>query len=128
MILIAQQVTETLGGASRPGRVPVCNATGHLVTSWLNPTPILIGVVGVVGWVIAQDPYVLPPELTLREAAAPDATLTALMFGCLAAGLVLMIGFEAAITRVLGVVALFAFIVLGVFLIADPELLDSDDL
>jgi hypothetical protein len=104
--------------------VPVGNATGHLVTSWLNPTSILIGV----GWVIAQDPYVLPPELTLREAAAPDATLTALMFGCLAAGLVLMIGFEAAITRVLGVVALFAFIVLGVFLIADPELVDSDDL
>jgi hypothetical protein len=51
-----------------------------------------------------------------------------LMFACLAAGLVLMIGFEAAVTRVLGVLALFAFIVLGVFLIADPELLDSDDL
>jgi hypothetical protein len=52
----------------------------------------------------------------------------ALMFGCLVAGLVLMIGFEATVTRVLGVLALFAFIVLGVFLIADPELLDSDDL
>jgi hypothetical protein len=51
----------------------------------------------------------------------------ALMFGCLAAGLVLMIGFEAVITRVLGVLALFAFIVIGVFLIADPELLDTDD-
>jgi len=49
------------------------------------------------------------------------------MFGCLAVGLVLMIGFEAAITRVLGVLALFAFIVIGVFLIADPELLDPDD-
>jgi hypothetical protein len=51
----------------------------------------------------------------------------AAMFGCLAVGLVLMIGFEAALTRVLGVLALFAFIVIGVFLIADPELLDSDD-
>jgi hypothetical protein len=50
-----------------------------------------------------------------------------LMFGCLAVGLVLMIGFETAITRVLGVLALFAFIVIGVFLIADPELLDSGD-
>ena len=49
------------------------------------------------------------------------------MFGCLGAGLVLMIGFETPVTRVLGVLALFAFIVLGVFLIADPELLDSDD-
>lgn len=52
----------------------------------------------------------------------------ALLFGCLFAGLVLMLGFEATVTRVLGVLALFAFIVLGVFLIADPELLDSDDL
>jgi hypothetical protein len=51
----------------------------------------------------------------------------AAMFGSLAVGLVLMIGFEAALTRVLGVLALFAFIVIGVFLIADPELLDSDD-
>ena len=50
-----------------------------------------------------------------------------LMFGCLAAGLVLMLGFDAAITRLLGVLALFAFIVIGVFLIADPELLDPDD-
>jgi hypothetical protein len=51
----------------------------------------------------------------------------ALMFGCLAVGLVLMLAFEAALTRVLGVLALFAFIVIGVFLIADPELLDSED-
>jgi hypothetical protein len=47
--------------------------------------------------------------------------------GSLAAGLVLMIGFEATITRVLGVLALFAFIVIGVFLIADPAFLDEED-
>jgi hypothetical protein len=51
----------------------------------------------------------------------------AAMFGCLVAGLVLMIGFDAAITRVLGVLLLFAFIVTGVFLIADPEFLGGDD-
>ena len=51
----------------------------------------------------------------------------ALLFGSLAAGLVLMIGFEAVITRVLGVLALFTFIVTGVFLIADPAFLDRDD-
>jgi len=51
----------------------------------------------------------------------------AFMLGCLAAGLVLMIGFEAVITRVLGVLALFAFIVTGVFLIADPAFLERDD-
>jgi cytochrome d ubiquinol oxidase subunit II len=30
-----------------------------------------------VGWALAQDPYLLPPELTLEEAAAGDATLAA---------------------------------------------------
>jgi uncharacterized membrane protein YkgB len=49
------------------------------------------------------------------------------MFACLVAGLVLMIGFEHTVTRVLGVLALFAFIVTGVFLIADPEFLARDD-
>jgi cytochrome d ubiquinol oxidase subunit II len=32
-----------------------------------------------VGWVFAQDPYLLPPELTLEEAAASDATLSAVV-------------------------------------------------
>jgi len=49
------------------------------------------------------------------------------MFGCLVAGLVLMIGFEAVLTRVLGVLALFAFIVTGVFLIADPVALGKEE-
>ena len=51
----------------------------------------------------------------------------ALMFGSLVVGLVLMIGFEATVTRVLGVLALFTFIVTGVFLIADPAFLERDD-
>ena len=33
----------------------------------------------IVGWVLAQRPYVLPPELTLDEAAAGDTTLTAVV-------------------------------------------------
>jgi cytochrome bd ubiquinol oxidase subunit II len=44
----------------------------------------------VVGWVLAQRPYVLPPHLTLDEAAASDATLTAVVvavgFGTLVLG------------------------------------------
>jgi cytochrome bd-type quinol oxidase subunit 2 len=32
-----------------------------------------------VGWALAQDPYLLPPGLTLEEAAASDATLAALV-------------------------------------------------
>jgi cytochrome bd ubiquinol oxidase subunit II len=31
----------------------------------------------VVGWAVAQNPYLLPPDLTLDEGAAADATLQA---------------------------------------------------
>ena len=37
------------------------------------------------------------------------------------AGVVLMVAFESTITRVLGLLCLFGFIVGGVFLIADPD-------
>jgi cytochrome d ubiquinol oxidase subunit II len=33
----------------------------------------------VAGWALAQEPYLLPPDLTVHEAAAPDATLVALL-------------------------------------------------
>jgi cytochrome bd ubiquinol oxidase subunit II len=33
----------------------------------------------VAGWAFAQQPYLLPPALTVEEAAAPDTTLTALL-------------------------------------------------
>jgi cytochrome d ubiquinol oxidase subunit II len=33
----------------------------------------------VAGWAVAQQPYILPPDLTVHEAAAPDATLVALL-------------------------------------------------
>ena len=140
-----------------------------------------------VGWALAQDPYVLPGELTLEQAAASDATLTALVVeraarlrraravalvpvparaageaepGVRAArpalpadrrrrraearmsrrdplviatlatgalGALLMILFEEWFTRLLGVLALFAFIVVGVFAIASPSFLEDDD-
>ncbi len=44
----------------------------------------------VAGWALAQEPYLLPPELTVHEAAAPDATLRT-MLGCAAVGLLLLI-------------------------------------
>jgi hypothetical protein len=53
--------------------------------------------------------------------------LLAVMFACLGAGLLLMLLFEAWVTRALGVAALFAFIVSGVFLIADPAFLAAED-
>ena len=42
-------------------------------------------------------------------------------------GVVLMVPFESTITRVLGVAALIAFVVCGVFAIATPEFLARDD-
>jgi hypothetical protein len=50
----------------------------------------------------------------------------ALMLGSFVVGLVLMVAFESPVTRVLGLLALFAFIVTGVFLIADPAFLGQD--
>jgi cytochrome d ubiquinol oxidase subunit II len=43
-----------------------------------------------VGWVLAQDPYLLPPQLTLAEAAASDATLTTLLIGMAIGALMLV--------------------------------------
>ena len=191
-VLIPFFLGAAIGGVAS-GRVPVGNATGDLVSSWLNPTSALIGVVGVlsgaylaavylagdseraglpdlvrafraralgmgvatgavalagllvlrsdardlydgltsggglamvlvsgaagvatlalvyreryglarfsaaaavaaivVGWVLAQSPYVLPPALTLAEAAASDATLSAVVIG-VAAGMVILV-------------------------------------
>jgi len=43
-----------------------------------------------VGWVLAQSPYVLPPRLTLDQAAASDATLATLLVGMGIGALVLV--------------------------------------
>jgi cytochrome d ubiquinol oxidase subunit II len=44
----------------------------------------------VAGWAAAQEPYLLPPHLTVEQAAASDATLTALVIAA-AAGFLLLI-------------------------------------
>jgi hypothetical protein len=57
-----------------------------------------------------------------------ERRLTLAAIAAFVAGVALMIPFEATITRILGVAALFAFIVLGVFAIASPERLGEEDL
>ena len=42
------------------------------------------------GWVLVQAPYVLPPTMTVRNAAAPRVTLE-LLVGALAAGAVILL-------------------------------------
>ena len=67
-------------------------------------------------------------RLVRREARGPRRRgLTAFTLGSFAVGLVLMIPFEHAVTLALGVLAMVAFIVAGVFLIADPAFLAEDD-
>ena len=44
----------------------------------------------VAGWALAQRPYLLPPELTLEQAAAADATLAAVLIG-IGIGLVVLV-------------------------------------
>jgi cytochrome bd ubiquinol oxidase subunit II len=57
-----------------PARYTVAVAVGAIVT----------------GWAVAQQPYLLPPDLTVAEAAASDATLAALL-GCVAAGSLILV-------------------------------------
>jgi hypothetical protein len=53
--------------------------------------------------------------------------LLALMLGAFAVGFVLMMVFESPLTRILGLLALFTFIVAGVFVIADPAFLGQEE-
>ena len=67
------------------------------------------------------------PLGTSGRAAGRPRALGAVMLAALVIGLVLMLGFEGTITRIVGVSAMFAFIVSGVFLIADPSFLEPED-
>jgi cytochrome bd ubiquinol oxidase subunit II len=75
------------------------SAMAGLATLWLEWTArfeaarwvvaVAVGAI-VAGWVAAQQPYMLPPELTVDEAAAGDATLTALLIAVVI-GLVVLV-------------------------------------
>jgi predicted lipid-binding transport protein (Tim44 family) len=62
-----------------------------------------------------------PPPAPTAPAGRPRGPLVGLMLGALAVGLVLMLVFEAWYTRIVGVAALFTFIVSGVFAIAGRD-------
>jgi hypothetical protein len=59
--------------------------------------------------------------------APPRGPLVLAMGGFLAVALVAMLGFEHALTRVIGVLCIFGFIVSGVFAVADPRFLTVDE-
>ena len=53
--------------------------------------------------------------------------LPLLALGSFVLGVALMIPFESTLTRIVGIAALFAAIVAGVFAIARPEFLEAGD-
>jgi cytochrome bd ubiquinol oxidase subunit II len=88
------------GLTSGPGLVCVLvSAVAGGLTLWLEwrerfeparfTVAAAVGTV-VAGYALAQEPYLLPPDLTVRDAAAPDATL-AVLLGGVALGLMLLV-------------------------------------
>ncbi len=80
---------------------------------------------------LGAEPRRHPRRRRRRDASAADrpAERTPALMAMLALGavaLVTMLVFEATVTRVIGVVCLFGFIVAGVFAIATPEFLEED--
>ena len=68
-----------------------------------------------------------PPSRTpATPPGHPRGGLVVLMLSALAVGLVLMLLFEEWYTRLVGVLALFTFVVAGVFAITGSGLLDGD--
>jgi cytochrome bd ubiquinol oxidase subunit II len=66
----------------------LASGAAGLATLWLEwrerfeaaryTVAVAVGAI-VAGWAVAQEPYLLPPDLTLEEAAGADATLAALL-------------------------------------------------
>jgi energy-converting hydrogenase Eha subunit C len=52
--------------------------------------------------------------------------LLAVTLACFVLGSAVMLASEAPLARIVGVALLFGFIVSGIFLVADPALLDRD--
>jgi cytochrome bd ubiquinol oxidase subunit II len=95
----------TAVGAIATGRVPVGNAAGNLVTSWLAPAPVLVGVLavafsGYLAAVFLAADSVRYAEPDLAAAFRRRALLAGLASGVLAlAGLLVMRGSGLDLTR-----------------------------
>ena len=101
LIVVNSEVPELWDGlTSGLGLVFVLlSALAGLATLWLEWTErfeaarwvvsVAVGAI-VAAWVAAQSPYILPPDLTVDEAAGSDATLTALLV-CVVIGLFILV-------------------------------------
>jgi cytochrome bd ubiquinol oxidase subunit II len=111
-------------GGIASGRVPVGNAAGHLASSWLNPTSILIGVLAVVTAAYLAAVYLAADAVRLRESDLERqfrarALVTGVVAGAIALGGLAVLHSDAhALYRGLvhgdGLAALIVSIVAGV--------------
>src|SRR5438067_10258168 len=94
MFAVASLVTPFALGAAAGGiaaqRVPVGNAAGNLITSWLNPTSILIGLLAVAFSAYLSAVYLAPDAARRGETDLVEAfRVRALAAGAAAGGLAL---------------------------------------
>ncbi|HSI79288.1 MAG TPA: cytochrome d ubiquinol oxidase subunit II [Solirubrobacterales bacterium] len=101
VFIVRAEASELYSGlTSGAGLVMVLiSAAAGLVTLWLlwvdryalarYVSAVAVGAI-IVGWAVAQRPDFLPGELSFDDAAAADATLTALVIGVVVAALVLV--------------------------------------
>jgi cytochrome d ubiquinol oxidase subunit II len=82
----------TVIGAVVSGRVPVGNAEGDIITSWLNPTSITIGFVAVTLCAYLAAVYLAADARRKREAGLADAFRTRGLWAGLVTGLVAAAG------------------------------------
>lgn len=82
----------TVAGAIAAGRVPVGNAQGNLVSSWLNPTSVLIGVLAVATGAYLAAVYLAADAQRLGSETFERAFRTRALISGLFAGVVAVAG------------------------------------
>ena len=136
--LAQRPLSPAAGAHARRSRRERCHADGgrdrrrarHADPRAVAVVPVPAGAAGAARPGVRAARPALPAAHGLGRARGAPMTrrpLLLFMLASLAIGLVLMLLFEATLTRIVGVTALFAFIVSGVFLIADPAFLGPDE-
>jgi len=115
-------------GGIASGRVPEGNAEGDLVTSWLNPTSILIGTLAVVTAAYLAAVFLAADAVRRRAPELADAFRTRALVAGLVAGAVAMVGLPvvrsdaeeiwSGLTSGWGLVAVLASAVAGIVTLA----------
>jgi cytochrome bd ubiquinol oxidase subunit II len=82
----------TMVGAIASRRVPVGNAAGHLFSSWLNPTSLLIGALAVVSSAYLAAVFMAADAIRLKRPELAERMRARALFSGLLAGLVALGG------------------------------------